>query len=190
MKKLIGMLALCAACSASAANFVWGDYNADIIDTAGDPWSGSIYLMDSNTQSAQDFLTAWAGGTAFGTLTAGAVNSATYSNYALSSPSTGSVNADDAVVWSDSAYATGATSFYQVALVGDNLYISDTIGVTVMAVGETSVDAFENNEAAASFAAITTGTYAGAGMYAAPEPTSGLLMLVGLGALALRRRRA
>ena len=37
----------------------------------------------------------------------------------------------------------------------------------------------------------TTGSYAGAGWYAAvPEPTSGLLMLVGLAGLALRRHRA
>ena len=189
MKKLIGMLALCAACSASAATMEWGNWY-DICDTSGSPWSGTVYLMDSNTQTAQDFLTAWAGGTAFSTLTAGAANSATYDNYAMSSPTTGSATADDTIKWTDAGYATGGTSFYQVALVGDNLYISDTVDVTVMAVGTTPIDAFENNEAASSFAPITSGSYGGAGWYAAPEPTSGLLMLVGLGALALRRRRA
>ena len=189
MKKLIGMLALCAACSASAVNFVWGN-GYDIYDTNGDQWSGSIYLMDSNTQSAQTFLTAWAGGTAFSTLAAGAVNNATYGDYEMSSPATGTINGNDEVAWSDSTYAIGATSFYQVALVGDNLYISDTINVTTLGTGSTFVNAFENNEAATSFAPITSGSYGGAGWYAAPEPTSGLLMLVGLGALALRRRRA
>lgn len=191
MKKLIGMLALCVACSASAANFVWGDYGADIIGTDGNAWSGTVYLMDSNTQGAQAFLTAWAGGTAFSTLVADAMNSATYGDYALSNPVTGTVNADDGVAWSDTTYPTGATSFYQVALMGDNLYISDTIDVTVAAVGTTYIDAFENNEAASSFAAITTGTYAGAGSYAAaPEPTSGLLLLMGAAMLGLRRKRA
>ena len=201
MKKIISMLALGVACSASAANFIWGNADADILDTAGAPWSGTVYLMDSNTQGAQAFLTAWVGGTAFGDLTAGAVNSASYNDYALSAPAQGTATADDEISWSDATYATGATSFYQVALVGDNLYISDAVDVPVKATGSTFVSGFENNEAAGGAAADTSGTYAGAGWYAAaatptpgptpgvPEPTSGLLLVVGGAMLALRRRR-
>ena len=41
-----------------------------------------------------------------------------------------------------------------------------------------------------SFSGVNSAVGGGSGSYSIPEPTSGLLMLVGLGALALRRRRA
>ena len=77
---------------------------------------------------------------------------------------------------------------YVVIQNGDNFFISDTKS----AVGDASATkALQFNLKGASQAALnTSGTYSGAGWYGVPEPTSGLLMLVGLGALALRRRKA
>ena len=41
-----------------------------------------------------------------------------------------------------------------------------------------------------NFSGVNSAVGGGSGSYSVPEPTSGLLMLVGLGALALRRKRA
>ena len=42
----------------------------------------------------------------------------------------------------------------------------------------------------ADFTGVNGGAFGGSASYSVPEPTSGLLMLIGMGALALRRRKA
>ena len=80
-------------------------------------------------------------------------------------------------------------NFYMAIVSGDNVFVSADKG----AYGQAS------DVVAVQFSGIKTatqtlkadGAYAGGGWYAAvPEPTSGLLMLLGIAGLALRRRRA
>ena len=80
---------------------------------------------------------------------------------------------------------TGSQTFYAVVIDGDQYAITHTITTTMKDVGNTGVAFMELSleDGTSTMAWSKMGT-------AVPEPTSGLLMLVGLAGLALRRRRA
>ena len=76
---------------------------------------------------------------------------------------------------------------------GKNLYVSDTAASDYDNVtGINTVTFGKQTDASKAFVSTTGGGYSGAGWYtqSVPEPTSGLLMLLGMAGLALRRKRA
>mgnify|MGYP002626218330 CR=1 FL=1 len=190
MKKLMfGLFAVAFAASLQAANFRW--YNSAAIAAAGDSntdvTSGTVYLFAGSNQS--DIFAAIVGGSDW---TSGAVGSAVING----ETSFGSTTVASASITSGRAVWTETTTdasrqYFQVLVDGDNFYIADTISVTVKGTGNSNI-AFGNNESLAAIRDSAAG-YQGGGwyaVYAVPEPTSGLLMLLGMAGLALKRKRA
>lgn len=191
MKKLIVAFAVAAiAVAANAANFAWGNpYGLDAYNQPNDAAfaSGTIYLMSGDATSQAAFIADVLGAanyqTAFNDKVASAFKSGTLT-------SDGMFNGGTSVNFQSDA---SSYSYYQVMIdtVNNGVYVSELISGTTSTVGTNLLDFY--NDAAYANAAFGSDvkTFAGAGWYTAvPEPTSGLLMLVGLAGLALRRRRA
>ena len=181
MKKImIAVAAVALAVSAQAASFNWKTGMGGQVYQAGTTTTANgmvAYLFDAAVTSQSDAFAALSAGTAV-TSIAGGLDSATLSS--------GKITAQTAFSWGE---AGDTLSAYFVIVNGEDFYISS---LQSAAADAAATKTLQYSEKTASQAVLnTTGSYAGAGWYAAvPEPTSGLLMLVGLGALALRRRRA
>ena len=197
MKKLIMALGVVAlAATVQAATFRW--YNGSPIspttDNTGTMTSGTVYLFAGSGQSAlltgyiaaieastsaADYLTGVTGYAGSATLTDGG-------KFGSTTVATAAINSGR-VVWTETTSDT-SRNYFQVLVDGDNIYISDTIAVDVKTTGNSNIN-FANNESRTALKQASDG-YAGGGWYAVPEPTSGLLMLLGMAGLALRRKRA
>ena len=188
MKKLcFALVAVAMAVSSQAAAVKWSTSTALYKGNATDTFGGTVYLVDTGNGgiTQQALLTAFLGGT----LNIG--------NYDVSSDSAtaGKITAKtlNPVQKADGTdYGTGFNAdLYMVAIDGDNIFISDTKAVAMSTIG-TAAASFSLKAQSTAAASLST-TFSSGGWYAksdVPEPTSGLLMLVGLGALALRRRKA
>ena len=195
MKKLMMALGVVAlAATVQAATFRW--YNNAPIYEAGSTTdyltSGTVYLFSGNGQSAllAGYLAAADADTyltsAANYVGKSVINGAT--TFASTTVDGASITSGRAV-WSETTSDT-SRNYFQVLVDGDSIYIADTMAVSVKTTGNSNI-AFVNNESKAAALDASTG-YAGGGWYttAVPEPTSGLLMLLGMAGLALRRRRA
>lgn len=190
MKKIMIALAIvCAAVMAQAATVSWGNtFGINAYNQPGDEgvaYSGTIYLMNGDATSAASFInTVLAAGDGY----AAAFNTAVGSSVASMSHT----DFEPPRKVFDTTIS-GAQSFYVVALDSANngVYVSEVVSATIGSIDSSYVTFYHDAPYENAAFASTQTSYAGAGWYTAvPEPTSGLLMLVGLAGLALRRRRA
>ena len=185
MKKLIIAVAVvCAAAITQAASFNWktaktgGAVNAF---EGGSIVASDVYLFTAD--SAADIVTAFAKGQDW---TSGSLDS--------SSITTAGKIASKATTFDYGGVGVAATlnaifAFSENVDGKDYLYISSVGTANGTAVGTQTIN-FAESGVGTAVMDMTKG-YSSAGWYGAvPEPTSGLLMLLGMAGLALRRRRA
>ena len=186
MKKLMIALAVVAmGVAANAASFTWKATSGYLYDGAETPakiTSGTAYLLFASDLTQSALVTAFAAdaATAASTVTTKAV-------------STGTIGDNARIALSEfTADVTTDQTAYFVVFNGDNMYVSATADAGYMAVGASDIS-FGSMSASSKTFNDVAGGFSAAGWYGAaavPEPTSGLLMLLGVAGLALRRRRA
>lgn len=192
MKKLLIAAAIvCAAAISQAATANWNVSAANIYNgvatakTAEKISSGTAYLFDAGKMGQSALYTLLAAG---GSVTAqtGYIQSLTISKGAITSTTVGygEQSTDE---------QTNKYSFYLVIVDSDKVYFSQTLADKTANKTATAVSvAFGSQGTATTLSGLApTGTgYAGEKQWSAvPEPTSGLLLLLGVAGLALRRKQ-
>ena len=185
MKKLIiAVAAVAMGIAANAASFSWTVSKGYIYDGADTPaklTSGSAYLVFASALSQSDLVTAFA---------ADAATAA--STVATKAVSTGTIGSDARVaVTAFTSDVTADQTAYFVVFNDDKMYVSITADAEYAAVGTSEVQ-FNSVSSSSKLSFDAASGYSAAGWYTAavPEPTSGLLMLLGMAGLALKRKRA
>ena len=186
MKKLIILAAIiCAAIASQAASFNWkcstGEniYLGNATDRAA---SMTAYLFDTDAYSQQDVITAFTSGS-FSSLST--LSSVTTSSTGLVQTSAAGNGFDYGNV------GDSLTAFFAV-IADDQIFISTTASGVGQETGVTSLG-FTGIKTPSQTAAMNASAgYKGAGWYtqSVPEPTSGLLLLLGMAGLALKRKQA
>ena len=185
MKKLMFMLAAVAmAVGAHGASVYWTCTN--VKDGSGNAINGVAYFINAATLSQSDFA-ALSGADAFNTALSGMYS------YTPTDAGKYSVGSTDAVA--NSALGLADSSDYSVYLaVFDTATITDSSKYYLTEVKDlatySGTAAAQIKWGSQSTASQAAGAWSDVKGSAVPEPTSGLLMLVGLAGLALRRRRA
>ena len=186
MKKIMIMLAAVALASVSqAATFSWKTYTGQVVYQAGTSTklgSATAYLFDADVVSQTALLTG---------LFAEGENKKSITDFtSLSSAKTGSGGTISATTFEGGVVGETLNTYFAI-VDGDNVFISTTASAEALDTGTGALTFKGISTPSKAVATEFSGTANGAGWYTAvPEPTSGLLMLVGLAGLALRRRRA
>ena len=190
MKKLmfmLGVIAMAVGVQAATVSWKYQSTYLRIGDTTNTKVTdGTLAYLITTAFSQADAVEAFAAnGSSADVLTA--AGSALYSG-------TGST-ASGKIDTTDSTGASANVTAYFVVFNGDNMFVSSAVEAEVDPLNSAASTITFSDAAAISKALPRDAAdgFVSAGWYnksaSIPEPTSGLLMLVGLGALALRRRR-
>lgn len=177
MKKLIVVLAAVAlAAMSQAASVSWtvsNIYKGNTTDKALTTDGYMVYLVNDATYSRTDALSA---------LEAGTLDVSGKATVSSGLTADGKVNKTVDL----GALADGSYTFYNVIVGDGNALISGTVTATITSVGDSQIQSFNAKTLSQNSANWKP---AGGGSGDIPEPTSGLLLLVGAGMLALRRKQ-
>ena len=186
MKKLVVALVVASiGVMANAAAFSWNAPSGRLFDGQGSAsanrYAGTGYLFNQATVSQAAIIAAFTSDSIAATLST-ALSENTFSS--------GRATTAQSFTGPDASFTAYFVVLGKDASGNDAIYISDTVAATYTAVGEGEVTFGQQNAySSVGFNDASKG-YSGAGWYAVPEPTSGLLMLLGMAGLALRRKRA
>ena len=143
---------------------------------------GTGYLFYAS--AAETVFDAWKGGTALASI------SGSLDNSPITTAGGIGAKTGDGVIDVDVAHLDAFFAVEQTIAGQKYLFISEAAGVDAKSVGAASIS-FKAKAASSAAAKDLNAGYNGAGWYTAvPEPTSGLLLLLGVAGIALRRRRA
>jgi len=187
MKKL--MFALAAASLVGlvhAAQANW-KYTANNIyngagETGATKYTGNAYIFNAGTVSQEDIFTAFKGNYLSFDITQ-------QEGYLANGTAENGIIAASKNTFSAFEQNSGTHDFFFVLIDSDKIYLSATkTGVTANANDDAKSIAFGNQGDKSKLSALG---YQGTGTWSVvPEPTSGLMILLGLAGLALRRKQA
>ena len=189
MKKItLAMVVVATSILANAAEWTWGLASGALFDGTGTATKmnegTSVYLMLASSYLLSDIVSDFAKGSI-----------STSKAIATTTVQAGGKLSEGIKA---SADVSGSQSAYLAIVYGDRLFLSSAKDTTALDVGTGSIaidspsylSRYNNTTASLLPDNQASAGYSGAGWYAVPEPTSGLLLLLGVAGLALKRKVA
>ena len=187
---MIAAAIVCAAAMSQASTAMWSIDQGVLFDGAGDDSdllakNTTVYFINATSYDADTLVKGFTG----------SGYESTVSGYAMGTGKTG----DDGALEIPDGTVTLAGGLanqkaYYVIFNGDNMYVSDTANMAWVASGDGWYKTTFSDPTDASYELPLdkSAGYQTAGSWysAVPEPTSGLLLLLGVAGLALKRKRA